>query len=86
MKFISQRNLYKFLLSIAAELPPPQMLKAAKELIAFGVAKGYIHSEYKLMGHRQVRDTECPGGRLFDEISTWDHFSPKPNPAVNEVH
>ncbi|XP_037824040.1 peptidoglycan-recognition protein LB isoform X1 [Lucilia sericata] len=68
------------------DLPPPQMLKAAKDLIAFGVAKGYIHPEYKLMGHRQVRDTECPGGRLFDEISTWQHFSPKVNATENEVN
>ncbi|XP_058986532.1 peptidoglycan-recognition protein LB [Musca domestica] len=66
------------------ELPPPQMLKAAKDLIAFGVAKGYIHPDFKLMGHRQVRDTECPGGRLFNEISTWDHFSPG-NTTENEI-
>ncbi|KAM7363104.1 peptidoglycan recognition protein LB isoform 2-T2 [Cochliomyia hominivorax] len=68
------------------ELPPPQMLKAAKDLIEFGVAKGYIHPQYKLMGHRQVRDTECPGGRLFNEISTWEHFSPRPNATENEVN
>lgn len=68
-----------------ADLPPPQMLQAAKDLIAFGVAKGYIHPEFKLLGHRQVRDTECPGGRLFQEISTWPHFSPKPNTTENEI-
>ncbi|XP_030373478.1 peptidoglycan-recognition protein LB isoform X2 [Scaptodrosophila lebanonensis] len=57
------------------ELPPPQMLQAAKDLIAFGVAKGYIAPNFQLLGHRQVRDTECPGGRLFQEISTWPHFT-----------
>jgi len=51
------------------------MLKAAKDLIAFGVAHGYIDPAYKLLGHRQVRDTECPGGRLFKEISTWPNFT-----------
>lgn len=51
------------------------MLQAAKDLIAFGVAQGYIDPAYKLLGHRQVRDTECPGGRLFQEISTWPHFT-----------
>lgn len=57
------------------ELPPAPMLKAAKDLIAFGVAQGYIDPAYKLLGHRQVRDTECPGGRLFQEISTWPNFT-----------
>ncbi|KAH8313149.1 hypothetical protein KR067_001172 [Drosophila pandora] len=57
------------------ELPPKQMLDAAKNLIAFGVYKGYIDPTYKLLGHRQVRDTECPGGRLFEEISSWPHFT-----------
>ncbi|XP_034665303.1 peptidoglycan-recognition protein LB isoform X1 [Drosophila subobscura] len=57
------------------ELPPKQMLDAAKNLIAFGVFKGYIDPAYKLLGHKQVRDTECPGGRLFQEISTWPHFN-----------
>ncbi|XP_030242953.1 peptidoglycan-recognition protein LB isoform X1 [Drosophila navojoa] len=57
------------------ELPPASMLQAAQDLIAFGVAKGYIDPSYKLLGHRQVRDTECPGGRLFQEISTWPHFT-----------
>nr|XP_036673627.1 peptidoglycan-recognition protein LB isoform X1 [Drosophila suzukii] len=57
------------------ELPPKQMLDAAKNLIAFGVFKGYIDPAYKLLGHRQVRDTECPGDRLFAEINTWSHFT-----------
>lgn len=59
----------------AAELPPARMLQAVKDLIAFGVAQGYIDPAYKLLGHRQVRDTECPGGRLFQEISNWPHFT-----------
>ncbi|XP_060650945.1 peptidoglycan-recognition protein LB isoform X1 [Drosophila nasuta] len=57
------------------ELPPERMLQATKDLIAFGVAQGYIDPAYKLLGHKQVRDTECPGGQLFHEISTWPHFT-----------
>ncbi|XP_030568108.1 peptidoglycan-recognition protein LB isoform X2 [Drosophila novamexicana] len=57
------------------ELPPARMLHSAQDLIAFGVAQGYIDPAYKLLGHRQVRDTECPGGRLYQEISTWPHFT-----------
>lgn len=69
-----------------ADLPPPQMLQAVKDLISFGMAKGYIHKNFKLMGHRQVRDTECPGDRLFKEIQTWQNFSPQPNTTENELH
>ncbi|XP_014091181.2 peptidoglycan-recognition protein LB isoform X2 [Bactrocera oleae] len=67
------------------ELPPPQMLAAAKSLIEFGLTKGYIHSEYKLLAHRQVRNTECPGQRLYEEITTWPHFAPKPQSTENEI-
>ncbi|XP_017062145.1 peptidoglycan-recognition protein LB isoform X2 [Drosophila ficusphila] len=77
------------------ELPPKQMLDATKSLIEFGVYKGYIDPAYKLLGHRQVRDTECPGDRLFAEISGWPHFTllnateastAAPVPAEPHVH
>lgn len=69
-----------------AQLPPEQMLNATKALIAHSVESGYLASNYKLLGHRQVRETECPGQRLFEEISTWDHFSSKPaGPSDPEI-
>ena len=67
------------------ELPPPQMLQAVRDLIAFGVAQGYIQPEFKLMGHKQVRDTECPGERLFNEISKWSNFYNLQNNTENEI-
>lgn len=39
-----------------------------------GIDMGMIVPDYTLYGHKQVRDTECPGNRLFAEISTWLHF------------
>ncbi|XP_050668448.1 peptidoglycan-recognition protein LB-like isoform X2 [Leptidea sinapis] len=60
------------------ELPPVQQLKAAQSLISAGVDRGYIKLDYKLVGHRQVRDTKCPGDTLFREISQWKHFSSFP--------
>ncbi|XP_050086280.1 peptidoglycan-recognition protein LB [Anopheles aquasalis] len=59
-----------------SELPPKNMLAATKTLIEYGVRNGIIASNYTLLGHRQVRSTECPGDRLFEEIKTWPHFSP----------
>ncbi|KAJ8712951.1 hypothetical protein PYW08_008255 [Mythimna loreyi] len=57
------------------KLPPAAQIQSLKDLIAAGVEQGYIRPDYKLIGHRQVSATECPGQALFDEISTWDHFS-----------
>lgn len=51
------------------------MLNSVKKLITYGISSGHIHSNYTLLGHRQVRNTECPGERLFNEISKWPKFS-----------
>ncbi|XP_069356620.1 peptidoglycan-recognition protein LB-like [Maniola hyperantus] len=59
-------------------LPPTSQLKTAQALIAAGVELGYLKEDYKLVGHRQVRDTECPGIALYNEIQTWDHYTPFP--------
>ncbi|XP_049767822.1 peptidoglycan-recognition protein LC-like [Schistocerca cancellata] len=56
------------------ELPTHDMLELAWSLIRCGVARGSISDTYKLVGHRQVRDTECPGDRLYQEIQTWPHW------------
>lgn len=66
------------------EIPPAEQMKTAKALIAAGVELGYIKSDYKLVGHRQVRATECPGEALFKEIQTWDHYSKHPS-SVSEL-
>ncbi|XP_026501369.2 peptidoglycan-recognition protein LB-like [Vanessa tameamea] len=60
-------------------IPPTQQLKTAQALIAAGVEMGYIKNDYKLVGHRQVRDTDCPGNALFEEIQNWNHYSPFPS-------
>ena len=63
---------------ILAELPSDNMIEALKNLIQSSVDKGILSKTHKVLGHRQVRKTECPGDRLFQEISTWEHFSAKP--------
>lgn len=67
-------------------LPPQNMLDAVQALIAFGVQNGNIDPNYKLLGHRQVRNTECPGDALFDMIKTWPHWtSLDENKTVNNT-
>ena len=41
--------------------PNALALKAAQDLIACGVSRGFIKSAYILKGHRQVTSTTCPG-------------------------
>nr|BAF03520.1 peptidoglycan recognition protein B [Samia ricini] len=58
-----------------SNLPPARQLQTTKDLIAAGVKLGYIRPDYLLIGHRQASATECPGERLFREISTWEQFT-----------
>ncbi|CAD7092431.1 unnamed protein product [Hermetia illucens] len=68
------------------KLPPPNMLEAVHNLIDYGVSKEFIAKDFKLLGHRQVRDTECPGDRLFDEITTWPHWSAFPSQSNKKIN
>ncbi|VVC97816.1 unnamed protein product [Leptidea sinapis] len=58
-----------------SSVPPSVQLQAAKDLISIGVELGYIRPDYQLIGHRQVRATECPGDALYNEISNWERFT-----------
>ncbi|KAG6446808.1 hypothetical protein O3G_MSEX004633 [Manduca sexta] len=57
-----------------SNLPPAVQMQTTQELIAAGVRLGYIRPNYMLIGHRQVSATECPGTRLFNEITNWNNF------------
>ncbi|KAJ3618690.1 hypothetical protein MTP99_006660 [Tenebrio molitor] len=56
------------------ELPPKNQLDTVHELIQYGVELGMISEDYQLVGHREVKETLCPGDQLYAEITTWDHF------------
>lgn len=55
--------------------PEERQLTAAKKLIEQGVKLGKIDKNYRLYGHRQLKDTQSPGGALFSIITTWEHWS-----------
>ncbi|KAK9876301.1 hypothetical protein WA026_012599 [Henosepilachna vigintioctopunctata] len=61
------------------DLPPSSQLQTVKDLIQYGVEHGKIAKDYILFGHRQVRETECPGDALFNEIQKWPHWEPNPS-------
>ncbi|ELW71137.1 peptidoglycan recognition protein 1 [Tupaia chinensis] len=54
--------------------PPPRALRAAKNLLACGVAKGVLSPRYEVKGHRDVQQTLSPGDQLYEIIKTWPHY------------
>ncbi|CAH1099443.1 unnamed protein product [Psylliodes chrysocephalus] len=66
------------------ELPPEKQLTTVQQLITKGIREGYIMNDYKLVGHKQVREgTECPGDRLFKEIKNWPNYCQDPSAPNN---
>ena len=64
-----------FLGTFTNALPTVAARNAAKALIAEAAATGHLKKDYKLKGHRQVGNTDCPGTKLYNDIKTWAHFS-----------
>ncbi|XP_037953973.1 peptidoglycan-recognition protein LB-like [Teleopsis dalmanni] len=56
------------------KLPPAPMLQVAQDFIKYSIETGQLRKDYILYGHRQVRDTECPGAALYAEIQKWKHW------------
>ncbi|XP_060778863.1 peptidoglycan recognition protein 5 isoform X3 [Neoarius graeffei] len=52
------------------ESPSLQALSAVRALIQHGVAKGYLQPNFVILGHRDVADTQCPGGKLYSLLHT----------------
>lgn len=56
------------------------MLDSTKKLIGSAVDQGYLSANYKLIGHRQAKQTLCPGVALHNEIKKWPHFAENEEP------
>ncbi|XP_019610359.2 peptidoglycan recognition protein 1 [Rhinolophus sinicus] len=54
--------------------PPPRALRAAKSLLACGVAQGALSPNYEVKGHRDVQKTLSPGDQLYEIIRTWPDY------------
>lgn len=55
--------------------PTTAATNAFHALIECGVQKKHVATAYKLIGHRQVRSTECPGTKLYDLVKQWPHYT-----------
>ncbi|KAK9882852.1 hypothetical protein WA026_023548 [Henosepilachna vigintioctopunctata] len=58
--------------------PTDSQIAACKKLIKQGVEAGFIKKQYKLLGARQLRNTQSPGDKLFNEIKMWENWVEKP--------
>lgn len=64
-----------FMGNFNSTMPTPEAIIAAHKLMQCGQQKKVITQSYSLYGHRDVRDTECPGYTLYNAIRKWDHYN-----------
>nr|AXE15816.1 peptidoglycan recognition protein 1 [Archivesica packardana] len=80
---------FSFMGDYSHKLPSDAAICTLQAMIQWGVALGKISPNYELYGHRDVRDTECPGDKLYELIQTWDHFKAstpvKPTPMPYQM-
>ncbi|EHB00849.1 Peptidoglycan recognition protein [Heterocephalus glaber] len=55
-------------------VPPKRAVRAAQNLLACGVDRGALRSNYELKGHRDVQATLSPGDQLYQIIQSWPHY------------
>lgn len=64
-----------FVGNYTAELPAEAALRTVRDTLPrCAVRAGLLRPRYKLLGHRQLVRTDCPGDALFHQLRTWPHF------------
>lgn len=66
-------------------LPNAAALKTLNELITFGVSLSKIKNNYNVIGHRQARNTECPGERFYKYVVTLPGWTSNPIPHIRST-
>ncbi|KAF3692979.1 Peptidoglycan-recognition protein SC2 [Channa argus] len=51
------------------DTPSTEEISSVKLLLQCGVSQGFLHREFVLLGHRDLGNTECPGGKLYAALS-----------------
>lgn len=70
----------KHVLFCADFLPNDAALKTLNALIDYGVSLGKISESYHVLGHRQARDTLCPGDEFYKYVQTNPRWTKHPIP------
>lgn len=67
-----------FVGNYTAALPTEAAMRSVRdEFPGCALRAGFLRPQYKVLGHRQLVSTDCPGDALFEELRTWPHFSVK---------
>lgn len=71
-------SLINSMLLLLGVSPSEAQLQAARDLLSCGVDSGKLSPTYKLLAHKQVRQTSCPGNSLYAIIKQWPNWAPNP--------
>lgn len=47
------------------DTPSKEAISSVKQLLQSGVSRGFLLREFVLFGHRDLGNTDCPGGKLY---------------------
>lgn len=82
-----------FVGNYTGSLPSEAALNTARDLLpSCAIRAGLLRPDYKLLGHRQLVHTDCPGNALFNLLRTWPHFTgvsllvPVPELSLSPLH
>lgn len=71
-----------FLLDGRQRLPTDQEWQAVRDVMARAVAEGAADPGFRVVGHRDVVATECPGQPLYDHLGDYDTLAPAATPPA----
>ncbi|CAG9839408.1 unnamed protein product [Diabrotica balteata] len=64
-----------FIGTFTKEPPPEVMITVFYKLVDRAIQKGYLTTNYKIMGARQFSGVESPGKAFYELIKTWPQWS-----------
>ncbi|XP_023257074.1 peptidoglycan-recognition protein 1-like [Seriola lalandi dorsalis] len=47
------------------ETPSKEAILSVKQLLQSGLSQGFLSKEFRVLGHRDLGETECPGEKLY---------------------
>ncbi|XP_012978366.1 N-acetylmuramoyl-L-alanine amidase [Mesocricetus auratus] len=64
-----------FVGNYTGSLPSDTALNTVRDVLpSCAIRAGHLQPDYKLLGHRQLVRSDCPGDALFNLLRTWPHF------------
>lgn len=70
---------------LADRLPNDAALKTLEALIKYGVSLGKISQDYYIIGHRQTKNTLCPGDKFYEYVQKFARWTARPIPKNSTI-